>query len=43
METKDLEYFDDCHTVEVVGLCQIDVLVLVQGSKYVQGKSKAYQ
>ena len=31
--TKDFEYFDECHTVEEVGLYQIVMLVVVLGGE----------
>ena len=42
LEKNDLVYFEKCHTVGGMVLCQIGVLVVVQGSEYVHGESNSY-
>ena len=42
VKTKDREYLDECHMMEVVGLCQLDVFVVLQGSKYVRGRTNVF-
>ena len=42
MEKNDLGYFEECHMVEVVVLCWIGVLFVVQGGKYVRCGSRSY-
>ena len=37
VEKKDFVYFEEYHTVDVLVLCLIGVLVVVQGSEYVRG------